>query len=132
MRYFQFLFACAAVVVGCNSESTPPASSPSGSTSDNTAPAASANAPSPAPASSDTASAPDFYGCQKDADCIAVEKNGCCPNGTKEAVNAAQADAYKKSFTCPPPRPFCPMYKVNDSRTPVCNPAAHRCEMVQK
>jgi len=46
-----------------------------------------------------------------------------------EAIAATQVDAYKASFTCPPPRPMCPMYMVLETRQPECNDKK-LCEMV--
>jgi hypothetical protein len=74
--------------------------------------------------------APELLACAADADCVAVPRNGCCNNGHKEAVNASHVDAYKASFTCPEPRPICPMFRIRDDRTPVCSPGTHQCELI--
>jgi hypothetical protein len=47
-----------------------------------------------------------------------------------EAIASSQVDAYKASFTCPPPRPMCPMIMILEKRTPECNNGTHLCEMV--
>ena len=86
----------------------------------------------PGPAGDDSAdagSAP-YRACQQDTDCVAVPRVGCCNNGWQEAVNAAQKDAYAKSFVCPQPRPMCPMYMVHDTRTPKCDTNTHLCIML--
>jgi hypothetical protein len=70
-----------------------------------------------------------FRSCQADADCVAVERVGCCHNGHKVAVAASQRDAYAKSFTCGSPRPMCPQYRINDMRVPYCDAAQHLCAM---
>lgn len=86
----------------------------------------------PGPADDDAADAGNaqFRACQKDADCTAVPRAGCCNNGWLEAVNVGQKDAYAKSFVCPTPHPMCPMYMVHDTRIPKCDPGTHLCTMV--
>lgn len=78
------------------------------------------------------ASTAAYRACQQDTDCVAVPRVGCCSNGWFEAVNAGQKDAYAKSFTCPTPRPMCPMYMVHDTRTPKCDTNTHLCIMVRQ
>ncbi len=73
---------------------------------------------------------PAYLACAADADCMAVPRNGCCNNGYKEAVSATGAEAYKASFVCPEPRPICPMFRIKDDRTPVCNSGTRTCELV--
>jgi hypothetical protein len=73
----------------------------------------------------------DYYSCSVDADCVAVDKASCCPNGWLEAVNKQSVDAYKASITCGKGRRICPMYRVMDKRVPLCGSSSHRCEMVQ-
>lgn len=86
----------------------------------------------PGPGGDDAADAGNaqYRACQQDGDCTAVPRVGCCNNGWLEAVNIGQKDAYAKSFTCPTPRPMCPMYMVHDTRTPRCDPGTHLCTMV--
>ena len=83
-----------------------------------------------ATATADAGSAAPFQACAMDSDCVSVARVGCCNNGYREAVNAAQVDAYKRSFTCPPPRPMCPMFMINDNRDAECNNGTHLCELV--
>ncbi len=71
-----------------------------------------------------------FRACAVDADCIAVDRVGCCHNGWKEAVAVTQKDAYAASFTCPDPHPICAMYIVRDMRQPRCDAATHLCTLV--
>jgi hypothetical protein len=61
-----------------------------------------------------------------------VEMAGCCPNGRKEAVAVAQADAYKKAAACTQAHAICPMIRYNETRIPKCNSGTHLCEMVAK
>jgi len=114
----------------------PAAGSDAGVASAPSAPSAVASA-SPAPAG-DGMGGPDdadagaqFRACQSDSDCVAVRRVGCCFNGWMAAVNATQKDAYAKSFTCPTPRPMCPMFMVKDTRVPRCDAATHLCTMVR-
>jgi hypothetical protein len=94
--------------------------------------------PPPSPVDSTAGSAeaqppptPDTLACATDADCVAVDKNGCCHNGTKEAVAAIAVDQYRASFTCPNPHPICPMIRLLDTRVPECSNVSHKCEMVK-
>ena len=73
----------------------------------------------------------DFYSCSVDADCVAVARASCCPNGMLEAVSKQSVDAYKASVTCGKGRRICPMYRVMDKRVAICGNASKRCEMVQ-
>src|SRR5579871_6971668 len=106
--------------------STPP---PAGSTTASAPQAPVAEAPPPSsapplegPGPDDSQEAPArFRSCSADADCVAVDHVGCCHNGWKVAVSASQKDAYAKSFTCPEPRPMCPMYIVRDTRVAKCD-----------
>ena len=80
--------------------------------------------------SADAGSAVAFQACAMDSDCVSVPRVSCCNNGYREAVNAGKADAYKRSFTCPPPKPMCAMFMINDNREPECNNGSHLCELV--
>ena len=95
---------------------------------------ASADAPrqQPTKATGDDATGVDsaVFACHADAECTAVRKNGCCNHGDMEAVNAAQVDAYKASFTCTK-HLMCPQFLRRDTRVPVCDTARSRCQMVQ-
>ena len=72
-----------------------------------------------------------YLACRADADCVAVERAGCCHNGWKDAVNQTQVAAYLQANPCGNARPICPMYIVNDRRVPSCNQATGRCQMVE-
>ena len=71
-----------------------------------------------------------FASCSVDADCIAVDRLGCCDNGWKVAINRAETAAYDASFTCETPRPICAMYRVIDQRVAKCDGETHLCTMV--
>jgi hypothetical protein len=89
-------------------------------------------APPPATATATPAStvpAP-FRACATDADCVAVDRAGCCHNGWKEAVAASQRDAYAAAFACAEPRPICAQYIVFDRRMPACDAASKLCVLV--
>lgn len=77
-----------------------------------------------------TAATPVWESCNVDSDCEAVPQVGCCNNGYKAAVNKHHVTAYEDSFTCPPPKPFCPLFVILDTRQPECNNTSHTCEMV--
>jgi hypothetical protein len=80
----------------------------------------------------DAGVAAQFRTCQKDADCVAVPRAGCCHNGWKEAVAASQRDAYEKANACTiTPRPVCPMYIVRDPRIAKCDAQSKLCVLVQ-
>jgi hypothetical protein len=72
-----------------------------------------------------------YRACQHDADCVAVDRVGCCHNGWKEAVAVSQKAAYAASFTCPTPRPMCPMFIVRDQRVAQCDFPTHLCAMIK-
>jgi hypothetical protein len=78
-----------------------------------------------------TAAVPVWESCNVTSDCEAVAQVGCCNNGYKAAVNKHHVAAYEASFTCPPPKPFCPLFVILDQRVPVCNPTTKTCEMVE-
>ncbi len=94
-------------------------------------PAAPASAPPAAPASAADAGSADFYSCNADSDCVAVQTAGCCPTGRKTAVNTQSVDAYAASVPCAKAHRICPMYRVLDKRVAVCEATSHKCEMVQ-
>ncbi len=93
--------------------------------------AGNAGASGPNAAAADGGTSAQFRACRADSDCVAVPRVGCCNNGWMEAVAATQTDAYAKSFTCPQPRPICPMYRIHEMRVPRCDPASQLCVMVQ-
>ncbi len=74
---------------------------------------------------------PEFYQCQTDADCVAVEKAGCCPNGYLVAVNKDEVEAYDTKYACTTPPASCPMFVVNDTRVAQCDFQAHQCQMIE-
>ena len=120
----------ASATAGAVASAGPVASSP---VSPGPSPSASAAPPGETMGAADDADAgsPQFRACQADSDCIAVPKVGCCHNGWMFAVNGSQKDAYAQSFTCPQPRPMCPMYIVHDTRVPRCDAPTHLCTMVR-
>lgn len=73
---------------------------------------------------------PEFYKCDVDADCVAIEKAGCCPNGYLVAVNKDQVKAYDDKYACTNPPAACPHFIVKDTRVAQCDFAAHRCLMI--
>jgi hypothetical protein len=69
--------------------------------------------------------------CDVDADCVAVPTGGCCEHGWKTAVNKHHVRVYENATKCTQnPRPFCPMFIVNDTRIAACDASAHQCKMV--
>jgi hypothetical protein len=108
-----------------------PLSSASASPVDPSTPAANADASAPGPDAAANEGVPaKFRACSADADCVAVPRVGCCHNGWKEAVAAAQKDAYAASFVCPDAHPICPMFIVRDARVPRCDSTAQLCTLV--
>jgi hypothetical protein len=73
---------------------------------------------------------PEFYKCDVDADCVAVEKAGCCPNGFLVAVNKDQVKAYETKYACTTPPQVCPLFVVHDTRVAQCNFEKHACAMI--
>jgi hypothetical protein len=74
----------------------------------------------------------DFYSCQRDNDCVAIDQGGCCPHGVKVAVNTSSVAAYNDSVKCTQnPHPICPLFLVYDNRVAECNTGTHKCEMVK-
>jgi hypothetical protein len=76
-------------------------------------------------------SAPNYLSCSVDADCVAVDRAGCCHNGYKDAVNASQVEAYRAANACKEAHHMCPMFMILDKRVARCNTTLKRCEMVQ-
>lgn len=74
--------------------------------------------------------APDFGACQTDADCVAVQKVACCPNGSKIALTSGDEKAYASWFACTNPPASCPLFVINDTRVAECNAQTNHCEMV--
>jgi hypothetical protein len=73
---------------------------------------------------------PEFYKCDVDADCVAIEKAGCCPNGFQVAVNKNEVKAYETKYACTTPPATCPLFIVNDKRVAQCDFQAHTCHMI--
>lgn len=73
---------------------------------------------------------PELYACQTDADCVAVEKAGCCPNGYLVAVNQDEVKAYETIYACQAQPAACPLYVVNDTRVAQCDYGTHQCQMI--
>ena len=65
-----------------------------------------------------------------DADCVAIEKAGCCPNGFIVAVNKDEVKAYETKYACTTPPAICPMFVVKDTRVAQCDFQAHTCQMI--
>lgn len=73
---------------------------------------------------------PELYKCETDADCAAVEKAGCCPNGYLVAVNKDQEQRYATIYACTSAPAACPLFIVHDTRVAQCNAQTHACEMI--
>ncbi len=74
----------------------------------------------------------DLTVCAVDSDCVAVDQGGCCEHGMKAAVAVGNEAAYAAAHACTQdPRPFCPLYVIDDLRVAECNTTTNRCEMVQ-
>jgi hypothetical protein len=74
---------------------------------------------------------PQFTPCASDVDCVAIPMAGCCHNGWLVSVNGCSVDAYEQANVCDVTNPICPMYIVNDTRVPVCDPSTNACTLVQ-
>jgi hypothetical protein len=72
---------------------------------------------------------PELFACATDSDCVAVERAGCCPDGTLEAVNTTKLNAYQTSFICVD-QILCPQHILIDTRVAQCNFAKQQCEMI--
>ncbi len=73
---------------------------------------------------------PELYKCDVDADCVAVEKAGCCPNGYLVAVNKDEVAAYDAKYACKDTATICPQFVVHDTRVAQCDFATHACKMI--
>jgi hypothetical protein len=74
--------------------------------------------------------APDYYSCQRDGDCTAIPKAGCCHNGYLEAVNKNQVDAYNKANACTTPGVFCAQFLIVDNHVARCDFTTNKCQLV--
>jgi hypothetical protein len=103
----------------------------------------SSEAPSPEPTSvatesnavSPPAAALDagYFSCSANDECVAVPYiPHCCFNGFKIAVARSEAAAFEESESCDRKRVICPLFMVDDTRVPACNPRTHECEMVPR
>lgn len=96
------------------------------------APSPGADAAAPAPSASvPTGPPPDpalIFACTANSDCTAVTKNMCCPDGTLEAVNALEVDAYRKSWNLACAGACTSRPKQQDTRVAECG-SSHKCEM---
>ncbi|SRR5260221_13819582 len=71
-----------------------------------------------------------MYACNRDSDCVAISKGGCCPNGYEVAVNKTHVQAYEASHECHV-KQICPLYVILDRRVPECDVSQKKCVMVQ-
>jgi hypothetical protein len=71
------------------------------------------------------------FTCAADADCVAVDKAGCCHNGWLDAVAAASVESYNVLYECSESAPICAQYKVVDTRVAICDRTVGHCAMVQ-
>lgn len=78
----------------------------------------------------DGAVTPEYLACAADADCIAVERAGCCHNGYKDAVNAHLVEQYLAANACQDPHHMCPMFRIVDKRVARCQTSLKRCVLV--
>lgn len=69
--------------------------------------------------------------CASDADCIAVDAGGCCPDGHDVACNVNAADEYAAFAACTMPPQVCLQHIVLETRVPRCNYGTGSCEMIQ-
>jgi hypothetical protein len=73
---------------------------------------------------------PEFYACETDSDCVAIDQASCCPNGYLVAVNNCEVKAYDKKYACENPPPVCPLFVINDTRVAQCDFTQHQCQMI--
>jgi len=69
--------------------------------------------------------------CASDADCVAVDAGGCCPDGSDAAVNASSTGDYAAATACTQPPQTCPLHTVHETRVAQCNFDSHQCEMIE-
>lgn len=70
------------------------------------------------------------FACKVDSDCVAVDKGGCCPDGTEVAVNKGKTKSYAKSAACKSAHSVCPQHRVLETRVAQCSFETKKCEMV--
>jgi hypothetical protein len=79
----------------------------------------------------DLAVQPYDTSCATDDDCTAVDRGGCCTDGTEFAVNANSTADYAAAVACTAnPRPLCPQHIINETRVAQCNNGFGHCHMV--
>jgi hypothetical protein len=78
---------------------------------------------------SEDLSAKAMLACTDDAECVAIEKPACCPNGMKVAVNSKHVKAYENANKCTNPPQVCPLFVIDDTRVAAC--VSQKCEMVK-
>jgi hypothetical protein len=79
----------------------------------------------------DLAIQPYDTSCTADADCEAVDRGGCCPDGTAFAVNTSSTADYAAAVACTTtPRPYCPQHIINETRVAECNTGVGHCHMI--
>lgn len=79
----------------------------------------------------DLAIQPYDTSCASDADCTAVDRGGCCNDGSLFAVNASSTDDYAAAVACTAnPRPLCPQHVIDDTRVAQCHSGFGHCYMV--
>ena len=79
----------------------------------------------------DLAVQPYDTSCAVDDDCTAVDRGGCCPDGSEFAVNTSSTADYAASVACTvTPRPLCPQHMINDTRAAQCNYDTGHCHMI--
>ncbi len=76
--------------------------------------------------------APYDTSCHSDAECVAVSRGGCCPNGVNVAVSSGAESDYAAASACTiTPHPVCPFAVILDRRVAQCNHATNHCEMIE-
>ena len=69
--------------------------------------------------------------CATDADCVAVDAGGCCPDGRDAAVNVNATDEYAAATACTEPPHVCPLHLILETRVAQCNFATNTCQMIE-
>ena len=74
---------------------------------------------------------PEFYKCDVDADCVAIEKAGCCPNGFLVAVNKDEVKALRDQVRVHHAAGDLPaLRRATTTRVAQCDFQAHTCQMI--
>jgi hypothetical protein len=69
--------------------------------------------------------------CTTDADCVAVFAGGCCPDGSKAAVNVGSTADYAAATACTQPPQTCPLHVIHETRVAQCDTGSHQCAMIE-